>query len=447
MNRRSVELGVRPAVAQSTDLVDSVKASFDATMDNFRVNSESSLIGEHARARDEEYKNITGRNIYDDAEAFLPTVDGKKVAKLHFGMDGLQEATDKLLSQMQAEGRFGDKTLLNYDGIKKAAQDQAKSSLAKQQQVFAGGTKADQVIGGLAGGFGAMMFDPVNVGSMAFGAGAARSLLKTVFIEAATNAGAEAVSQPFIADWQRDIGNKYGFSDMAENVGMAALFGAAVPVAAKGISLTAHSGVEIFSTLKNKFKGAGAFEEAAAAEYMARKAHIDESATPHLNSEISYDNHRLALDEANASANGSRAFDNDKLRITEEQMSKMDPAKAEPHMRETVEKFVEKEIPQDAAVRIKDRGMTPTKEINPIFKDERPVPANIERQKAIEEVYSSPEAIKAEEVEFDALPDETPIDISFDENGQMQVGKTIGDYKKEIALDKEYINTIKVCGL
>lgn len=432
LDREKVSPGLVPAQVQSTNFFDVVETSFRSTMDNFRVNSESALIGEGIAERDKKYKELTGRDIYEDAypQSKRPSL-GKAGAIVNPNDEKVQKIIDEFLDQAMKDGRFGDQQLLNYQAITEAAQQRARASLAKQQEAAAGASKTAAIAGSLTGGLGAMFFDPLNVATLPFGAGASRSLLKTIFIEAGINAGIEAASQPFVAEWQNKIGNQYGFTDAIENVGMAAIFGGGVPLAGRAI----RGGVEAFDGISATLKKYGKIEEAASADYMARVAHIQGSVVPY--SEV----HIRALYETNEAILNGRHINPEKTDVP------IPKHTDDPSMRSTVERFNDTDaIADDVAERLRARGQIVEGEVNPLLREEKPRSPDIEVQEKIEELYSSPEAIRAEQESFDDianLPDEKPIE--FDADGQPT--KTIGDYKREIEADKDFLNAIRTCSL
>ena len=441
MDQKSVSLGFRPAQVQSTDLSDNISASFDSVMDNFRVNSESSLKNDLIDKRDEEYRQLTGRNIYDDAIADdkeLSQINAVTLAGSKYTPD-IQTKIDSLLTRLNAEKRFGDRTLINSASIEEMAKQKARDSLAKQQQVAAGATSFDRVAGGFIGGMGAMFFDPLNVASLPFGAGASRGILKTIFMEAGINAGVEAASQPFVAEWQNQIGNKYGFTDALENVGMAALFGGSIAGAGK----VAGSAFEAFSSIKERFRKVDMPEQATASEYMARKAHVEESKVSALNENIEYAKHERALEEVNAALNEGRPLNLDKINIKDEEFYAIKADKAEPGIRSTLERYLERDV-KEVAAQVKALK----EDINPIMIEERPTLASVERQKEIEDLYNSPESIKAEQDDFiKNIPDDAPIEYKLNDKGDLEISKTAGDIKREIKETTDYLKTIGTCGL
>ena len=90
----------------------------------------------------------------------------------------------------------------------------------------------------LAGGAYGVMHDRVNVAAMMFGGGPAGAGLKGLawmaIKQGAINAGAEAVTQPFVQSWRKRAGLSYGLDQAALNVGSAALFGAGLDATVRG---------------------------------------------------------------------------------------------------------------------------------------------------------------------------------------------------------------------
>jgi murein DD-endopeptidase MepM/ murein hydrolase activator NlpD len=79
--------------------------------------------------------------------------------------------------------------------------------------------------GGFAGGVAGAFADPVNLVTLPVGGGG-RTVAARIIGEGLVNAGVEAVSQPFIAQNYRDLGQEYGMGEAVRSVGFA--FGAGV---------------------------------------------------------------------------------------------------------------------------------------------------------------------------------------------------------------------------
>lgn len=93
----------------------------------------------------------------------------------------------------------------------------------------------------VAGGLIPSLKDPVNVAGMAIGGGmpsrassVGMRILETAGREAAINATITAAQQPFVQANRRELGLSAGFDEAAQNVGMAALFGAVIGSGVQG---------------------------------------------------------------------------------------------------------------------------------------------------------------------------------------------------------------------
>jgi uncharacterized protein YoxC len=87
------------------------------------------------------------------------------------------------------------------------------------------------------GGIGAGAFDPMTAVTAPFG-GWSKTLWKNLLQNAAVNAGAGAISEVAVAEWYKEIGLEYTYEDFLTNVAMQGAFGAALPVAGRGVKIT-----------------------------------------------------------------------------------------------------------------------------------------------------------------------------------------------------------------
>ncbi|WP_292055528.1 hypothetical protein [Martelella sp.] len=137
---------------------------------------------------------------------------------------------------------------------------------AKTFAAARGPMKWTALFGGRAG---AMFNDPIQTGGLVFGggAGAAKTvmgrILTTAATEALVNGAVQAATEPFVQRWRKEAGLESGWGEAARNVGFAALFGGVLGGAGR-------AGVEGLSAL-------GRASEARAA---ARRALLDDPATP-----------------------------------------------------------------------------------------------------------------------------------------------------------------------
>ncbi len=106
---------------------------------------------------------------------------------------------------------------------------------------------AARFIGSMGTAFG----DPVTQVTMAFG-GWSKSFWKNVMQNAAINAGAGAITEIEVKEWYDELGFEYGYDDFLKNVAIQGAFGAALPVAGRGIQMTAAQAKKGWEVLSGK---------------------------------------------------------------------------------------------------------------------------------------------------------------------------------------------------
>jgi uncharacterized protein YoxC len=95
----------------------------------------------------------------------------------------------------------------------------------------------DKAISRFVGAIGAGVYDPMTAVTAPFG-GWSKTLWKNLLQNAAVNAGAGAISEVAVAEWYKEIGLEYTYEDFLTNVAMQGAFGAALPVAGRGVKIT-----------------------------------------------------------------------------------------------------------------------------------------------------------------------------------------------------------------
>jgi hypothetical protein len=95
----------------------------------------------------------------------------------------------------------------------------------------------DKTVARFFGGIGVGVFDPMTAVTAPFG-GWSKTLWKNLLQNAAVNAGAGAISEVAVAEWYKEIGLEYTYEDFLTNVAMQGAFGAALPVAGRGVKIT-----------------------------------------------------------------------------------------------------------------------------------------------------------------------------------------------------------------
>jgi hypothetical protein len=95
----------------------------------------------------------------------------------------------------------------------------------------------DKTVARFFGSIGVGAFDPMTAVTAPFG-GWSKTLWKNLLQNAAVNAGAGAISEVAVAEWYKEIGLEYTYEDFLTNVAMQGAFGAALPVAGRGVKIT-----------------------------------------------------------------------------------------------------------------------------------------------------------------------------------------------------------------
>lgn len=283
--------------------------------------------------RSNQYSKITeGRGLYADAiEWRNNNFSRDEAVKIKSN-----EAVNKYIEHLRQQDPTKWSALETDDEVKRQKIEVAKREQAEADLALAGATRMTQLTTPFVSGMAASFMDPINIATMPIGAAGGASILKIALTEAAVNAATEVAEAPIIAPWQREIGNKYGFSEILQDAGTAAVAGFVFSGAIAGASRMA--GLDQASA---KLKDMGQPEGADAAKYLSRHEHIEannlaKAETP----EIPVAKHQAAMTEvAEAHANG-RPIDNSKIPITTDDILNIDTAKIrDPELKATVEKF------------------------------------------------------------------------------------------------------------
>lgn len=242
------------------------EASYEMNVGNFSTDSKATLLNRGRQKRAAKYKELMGRDISEGIASGIPDLDPilkmtpVELDQLAPTVKASRTIVEPFVKQLEAAnpGKFKDaktiddlkerlidhhieslrgqdaekyKDLMTSGEIQKFAEKEALASSQKYQEISEDTSTFNRVAGGIGGGLKAQMKDPINIVGMLVGAGEARTLGRAILAEASVNAAFEAGAQPFIAQWQKEIGNEYTFADGAQSVGMAAMLGGAFPLA------------------------------------------------------------------------------------------------------------------------------------------------------------------------------------------------------------------------
>jgi len=448
IDKQKLDLGTEIAEVPSTDFFDVVSASFESTTDNYIVGAGSRLNSNFINERDGTYKKQTGRDIYNDALNYVEDKESAfnpRTGTLNRDSQVMRDAVDKLIIEKRNNGEFIDESISTYFEINEQAKNKARKSLESYNKISRGAADTTATTAaGLIGGIGATFLDPLNLATLPFGAAGSAGILKTILVEAGINAGIEAASQPFVAEWQREIGNEYGFSEMAENVAIAGLFGGSIGGLVKGAQ---KSYGHFFSETSVRMKELGESDGAIAAQIMERKAHIDQSDLSRIvrdEVEINYKDVEASLIEANRAVLEEGKINPDNIRIKDQDIMNIDPQKVEPAMRSTVERYQEPEQ-LNLDTQAKQQDVVTAHEV---FDFDDAADANMKAQQELENLYNSPQRMQQEVDAFNELEaiklDDQEIKILGDTELE---DKTIAEILDEMKTSQDYVDALRTCGM
>ena len=284
--------------------------NYDRIVKTSNTNSQSSLISKYKSEQEEILLARTGKRRSD-------------ISKPNYIFSA--EPNDSEIDQFIIEGRKNDPVKFNDIPTSKEIEQKAIIEAQKAQsdylnaRALRSGTLAAAT--DLSSSIAATMVDPVNLGVnialLPIGLGGTQSILRAMLLEAGANATAEAATIPFVYDWQSKIGNKYGLSDAAVQIGGAALLGAGFGAASK-VALKDLSASNIFGYLAQK-ENLG-YVQKLAAKYMEKYADIND-AIPHVSaSNVQRDAHFNNFNEAISVLEGTKRFDDLNIKISRQEL-------------------------------------------------------------------------------------------------------------------------------
>lgn len=314
-DQRRIKAGVAPAAEKPTGLWENVTASFNEVRDTQQSNSQDRLLQNLREERSSMYREITGSALEPknfgtlDPEFKMADV-APKYNEVHFrggnfaGIDNtlkkreIDEAVlNDHITRLRAKDPEKYKKLLTTEEMGEAAKAKAVESIEQREFAQRNATDTDAFWGGFIGSVGGFMTDPLNVATLPLGAGAGRTILSAMKIEAGVQATVEAAIQPSVVKWQEELGQEYGVGDALANIAGAAAFGGIFTGVIRGAKPTAQAA---FSKLAESPK-LNALQKQGAM-YMSRVAHFRE-ANPNVRATSETDLlHRQTLEQVSIKA-------------------------------------------------------------------------------------------------------------------------------------------------
>ena len=337
LQKEETDIGTQPVGGQvDTDFGQLTSLSFKASKLNFNSDSRDRLITEEQLKRLQIAEDILGRQIKpEDSSSFKPFrpasstdfggplgVDARTITDEIDRTRHNDRFTQLAIDEFKANDVDRFRGVPTRSQVLENARERAQMSTREFENAARRTSGFKSFSARLLGGFGAAAVDPINIATLPFGAGAARGFLKTVLISAGTATATEAAVQPFVVQWQRELGNEYGFGEVAENLGFAALFGGSFAAAVKGIKASASA---LFTRLsKNKDIPQGARSSAST---MSRSAHARENnPLPRAEKISDIKRHNDSMRSASEAFGKSERIDQATLKISESEFNNVDTA-------------------------------------------------------------------------------------------------------------------------
>lgn len=333
--------GAQPVQRPPSDFGQLFQLKYQEVQDNFRTDSRGRLMREEREKNLRAAEKIFGRKLKPEDAKNFTKVEPKFSIKegVVANREEIRKNNEFFLGEALRELKESDpnayKNVKTFNDADEDARKRARMSALEWAEASKRGSGFDSTVAGFLGGFSGTASDPVNLAvtglslaaapftggtSLAAGQTIARQVVSTALKEAAINAGAELLSQPVVAGWQRELGNEYGFSEIAENVGFAALFGGAVGGVTKG---TIPSATWLFSKMSNLPNVGKRFR--VAANYLQRVAHIRES-IPFIRDRNSSNTskHLQSVEVANDSLATGQKIDSTQMKVSEADFQAID---------------------------------------------------------------------------------------------------------------------------
>jgi hypothetical protein len=293
INKETALIGEQPIQQKPASNLELFSKSFRAIVDNNTTISRIRLMAEEKTKRSKLFEELTGEKLdpkkASNYEPFIQPFNSSMFDPTYYAINeakAQEEHDDKYIEQYIKELKQKDpekyKNILTIEQVEENARNRARVSKREFENASIRSKGFTSFMSSLLGGIAGVATDPVNIVSslLPFGASKNASVLKTVLAAAGANAATELATQPAIAKWQKEIGEEYGFKEVIENVGFAALFGGSLAGVFKGTKPTASF---VFSKLA-KLRNLKPSQKASALK-LERDAHFKE-ANPYTKIEI-----------------------------------------------------------------------------------------------------------------------------------------------------------------
>ena len=205
-------------VGPSSSFFEMTSLSFKHSRENFNSNSSRLLEDRVIDERDSLYEQLTG-----EATSSIWAGNREAIGESSRGMLGRldrQFLIDKRVAELKAEDPETYKNLKNYSEIKQEARSRALKSAKEYGEAMEFTPGLSKYLATFTGAMGASLTDPMQIAALGFGAKYAvgKTFLQGAMVEGAFGASFEAIIQPEIMRWQKELGQQYGMSEAATSV-------------------------------------------------------------------------------------------------------------------------------------------------------------------------------------------------------------------------------------
>lgn len=217
-----IDAGRQPVERPPAGFLDTFLATWESTRQEDLSISESTNLGRHRQTRREKIKELTGEDI-----SFL---EGEALPQIWMGQetDPVKKYRAKIreLSARHPEIRTDEDILTDISEESRRIRERTEKVL--------GNTTFGGKLGSFAGAMAAATTDPLVLASMAFGASASATVLRTALTEAGIGALSEAIIQPFVWRYKKKLESPYDLGEALTRVAGAGVGSAALAGTIKG---------------------------------------------------------------------------------------------------------------------------------------------------------------------------------------------------------------------
>jgi hypothetical protein len=449
--------------APTPDIFDIASAAFERDVRNFGSAAEGLGIARETTDTLNKYRGLSGGGSLA-MDAINTMADDETARRLLFdntepneryrqGDKEINKLVDDFILQRRRQSPDG----MYNDILTRAEQDanvtlKAKEAMQRSAEIEGAATGFQSFVGQAIGGVGAGFYDPINLASIPIGGAITGTLLKgfvgsslarIALVEAGIGAVTETAIQPFIANWQKELGNEYGIGQALTNVAAAGLFSSAFAVAPRVVTRSVRASKSAaLSRAVDIFRATGDARRADAAAMEVARLYMVEN----MPQDMSVNTHNAVFLEMHAAILERRLPDFSKIpdfdidKFAKETIDNMPAAAKETWHRYIDDAPVSKTIDPDIPANAKAQESTP-------FSGEKidPDPDLANANRLLDE-YESDDVINAEQIDYETTVrdmDDDAVVLDTQSDGSVRITKK--QLTEELQADKDFLDALSVC--